>query len=326
MSELPKLIVITGPTATGKTALGIQVAKLINGEIIGADSMQIYKGMDIGTAKPSKEEMEDIPHHMIGLIEPAENYSVSRYVEDATAVAEDILARGKVPIVVGGTGLYIDSLLDGREFGDIQTDSKLRAMLEAQYDQAGGEAMLAVLHSFDPDRAEKLHPADKRRIVRAIEVYMLSGQTITDHDKQTQSRPKRFPSLRYALDFADRQVLYDRIGLRVDRMDALGLFQEVQSLLDAGVPMESTAMQAIGYKEPALALQGALTREEALERVKQNSRQYAKRQLTWLRRDTELRWIIWEQVPDIAAAARQIAGDWTRATQNFPAVTQSDGN
>lgn len=321
MSELPKLIVITGPTATGKTALGVQVAKLIGGEVIGADSMQIYKGMDIGTAKPTKEEMEGIPHHMIDLIEPTDHYSVSRYVEDATAAAEDILARGKVPIVVGGTGLYIDSLLDGREFGDIQEDSKLRAMLEAQYDRSGGEAMLAVLHSFDPDRAEKLHPADKRRIVRAIEVYLLSGQTITDHDKQTQARPKRFPALRYALDFADRQTLYDRIGLRVDRMDALGLFREVQALLDAGVPMDSTAMQAIGYKEPALALQGALTREEALERVKQSSRQYAKRQLTWLRRDAGLHWIIWEQSPDIAAAARQIAGDWTRVTQNFPAVT-----
>lgn len=326
MSELPKLIVITGPTATGKTALGVQVAKLINGEVIGADSMQIYKGMDIGTAKPTKDEMEDIPHHMIDLIDPTDNYSVSRYVEDATAVAEDILARGKVPIVVGGTGLYIDSLLDGREFGDIQADSKLRTMLEAQYDQAGGEAMLAVLHSFDPDRAEKLHPADKRRIVRAIEVYLLSGQTITDHDKQTQARPKRFPALRYALDFADRQTLYDRIGLRVDRMAVLGLFQEVQSLLDAGVPMDSTAMQAIGYKEPALALQGALTREDALDRVKQSSRQYAKRQLTWLRRDTGLHWIIWEQSPDIAAAARQIAGDWKRITQNFPTVTQSDEN
>lgn len=321
MSELPKLIVITGPTATGKTALGVQVAKLIDGEVIGADSMQIYKGMDIGTAKPTKEEMEGIPHHMIDLIEPTDHYSVSRYVEDATAAAEDILARGKVPIVVGGTGLYIDSLLDGREFGDIQEDSKLRAMLEAQYDQAGGEAMLAVLHSFDPDRAEKLHPADKRRIVRAIEVYLLSGQTITDHDKQTQARPKRFPALRYALDFANRQTLYDRIGLRVDRMDALGLFREVQALLDAGVPMDSTAMQAIGYKEPALALQGALTREDALERVKQSSRQYAKRQLTWLRRDAGLHWIIWEQSPDIAVAARQIAGDWTRVTQNFPAVT-----
>lgn len=324
MSQLPKLIVITGPTATGKTALGVQVAKLLDGEVIGADSMQIYEGMDIGTAKPTAEEMEGIPHHMIGMVDPRDNYSVSRYVKDATTIAEDILARGKVPIVVGGTGLYIDSLIDGREFGETETDSRLRGMLEAQYDQVGGDAMLAVLHSFDPDRADKLHPADKRRIIRAIEVYLLSGQTITDHDKQTQALPKRFPALKYALEFQDREVLYQRIGLRVDRMEVLGLFDEVQRLLDAGLSPDTTAMQAIGYKEPALALQGALSRADALDRVKQSSRQYAKRQLTWLRRDPDIRWITWEQTPDIPAAARRIAGDWERALQNFPAETQND--
>ncbi len=325
MSDIPKLIVITGPTATGKTALGVQVAKLLDGEVIGADSMQIYEGMAIGTAAPAPEEMEGIPHHMIGFADPRDSYSVSRYVEDAAKIAEDVIARGKVPVVVGGTGLYIDSLIDGREFGGAEADPKMRAMLEGQYDTIGGDAMLAMLHSFDPDRANKLHPADKRRIVRAIEVYLLSGQTITDHDKETQARPKRFPALKYALDFRDRENLYRRIGLRVDRMEVLGLFDEVQALLDAGVPMDSTAMQAIGYKEPALALQGAMTREEALDRVKQSSRQYAKRQLTWLRRDPDIRWIIWEQSPDIPAAARRIAGDWERAGQNFPSVTQSDG-
>jgi len=319
MSDIPKLIVITGPTATGKTALGVEVAKRLDGEVIGADSMQIYAGMTIGTAAPTPEETDGVPHHMIGVADPRDSYSVSRYVEDAAAIADDIIARGKVPIVVGGTGLYIDSLIEGREFGGAEADPKLRAVLERQYDTAGGEAMLAVLHSFDPDRANKLHAADKRRIVRAIEVYLTSGQTITEHDRQTQARPKRFPALKYALDFADRETLYRRIGLRVDRMEVLGLFDEVQRLLDAGVPMDSTAMQAIGYKEPALALQGALTREEALDRVKQSSRQYAKRQLTWLRRDGEVRWITWQQAPDIPAAARRIAGDWEKARQNFPA-------
>lgn len=325
MSDTPKIIVITGPTATGKTALGVQVAKLLDGEVIGADSMQIYKGMEIGTAAPVKEEMEDIPHHMIGIIDPQDSYSVSRYVEEATKVADDIIARGKVPIVVGGTGLYIDSLIDGREFGDTQEDSALRTMLETQYDTSGGEAMLAMLHSFDPDRAAKLHPGDKRRIVRAIEVYLLSGRTITDHDKESQARPKRFPALKYALEFREREMLYRRIGLRVDRMEVLGLFDEVQRLLDAGIPMDSTCMQAIGYKEPVLALQGALTKEEALDRVKQSSRQYAKRQLTWLRRDPAIRWITWEQSPDIPAAARRIVADWERAHENFPAGTGNDG-
>lgn len=324
MSDTPKLIVITGPTATGKTALGVQVAKLLDGEVIGADSMQIYRGMAIGTAAPTTEETEGVPHHMIGFVDPGESYSVSRYVEDATKIADDIIARGKVPIVVGGTGLYIDSLIDGREFGASQADPGMRAMLENQYDTIGGDAMLAMLHSFDPDRAEKLHPGDKRRIVRAIEVYLLSGRTITDHDQETQARPKRFPALKYALDFVDREVLYQRIGLRVDRMEVLGLFDEVQRLLDAGLSPDTTAMQAIGYKEPALALQGALSRADALDRVKQSSRQYAKRQLTWLRRDPDIRWITWEQTPDIPAAARRIAGDWERALQNFPAETQND--
>lgn len=325
MSDIPKLIVITGPTATGKTALGVQTAKLLDGEVVGGDSMQIYRGMVIGTAAPTPAETDGIPHHMIGIVDPGESYSVSRYVEDASAVVDDIIARGKVPIVVGGTGLYIDSLIDGREFGDAEADPRLRATLEAQYDKAGGEAMLAVLHSFDPDRADKLHPADKRRIIRAIEVYLLSGETITAHDRKTQALPKRFPALKYALDFAERETLYRRIELRVDRMEVLGLFDEVQRLLDEGVPMDSTAMQAIGYKEPALALQGALTRQEALDRVKQGSRQYAKRQLTWLRRDPDIRWITWGQSPDVQNAARRIAGEWNRARQNFPEQTQSDG-
>ena len=310
MSDIPNMIVITGPTATGKTALGVAVAKAVNGEVIGADSMQIYRYMDIGTAKPTPAEMDGVPHHMVDIIDPAENYSVSRYVEQATAVADDILARGRVPVVVGGTGLYIDSLVAGREFAENQSDPKLRSMLEQQYDEHGGEAMRAMLHSFDPDRAEKLHPADKRRIVRAIEVYLLSGDTITAHDERTKAVPKRYNAVTYALDFTDRADLYRRIDLRVDRMAVLGLFDEVQALLDRGVPDDCTAMQAIGYKEAVLALRGAMTREDALERIKQSSRQYAKRQLTWLRRDKDIRWVRWDKQPDIPSAAYRIANDW----------------
>ena len=310
MSDIPNMIVITGPTATGKTALGVAVAKAVDGEVIGADSMQIYRYMDIGTAKPTPAEMDGVPHHMVDIIDPAENYSVSRYVEQATAVADDILARGRVPVVVGGTGLYIDSLVAGREFAENQSDPKLRSMLEQQYDEHGGEAMRAMLHSFDPDRAEKLHPADKRRIVRAIEVYLLSGDTITAHDERTKAVPKRYNAVTYALDFTDRADLYRRIDLRVDRMAVLGLFDEVRALLDRGVPDDCTAMQAIGYKEAVLALRGAMTREDALERIKQSSRQYAKRQLTWLRRDKDIRWVRWDKQPDIPSAAYRIANDW----------------
>ena len=310
MSDIPNMIVITGPTATGKTALGVAVAKAVDGEVIGADSMQIYRYMDIGTAKPTPAEMDGVPHHMVAIIDPAENYSVSRYVEQASAVADDILARGRVPVVVGGTGLYIDSLVAGREFAENQSDPKLRSMLEQQYDEHGGEAMRAMLHSFDPDRAEKLHPADKRRIVRAIEVYLLSGDTITAHDERTKAVPKRYNAVTYALDFTDRTDLYRRIDLRVDRMAVLGLFDEVRALLDRGVPDDCTAMQAIGYKEAVLALRGAMTREDALERIKQSSRQYAKRQLTWLRRDKDIRWVRWDKQPDIPSAAYRIANDW----------------
>jgi len=307
------MIVITGPTATGKTALGVAVAKAIGGEVIGADSMQLYKRMDIGTAKPTTAEMDGVPHHMIGIAEPDEDFSVSLYVEQATAIADDIIARGKVPIVVGGTGLYIDSLVAGRDFADNQTDEKLRGMLEQQYDAHGGEVMRALLHAIDPERADKLHPGDKRRIVRAIEVFMLSGTTITEHDKETQARPNRYNPLWFALDFEDRQDLYQRINLRVDRMEVLGLFDEVHELLNSGLTDDSTAMQAIGYKEAALALREKLSREEALELIKLRSRQYAKRQLTWLRRNPNINWIRWKKNPDLRNGVYTITTAWENA-------------
>lgn len=310
MSEKPNLIVITGPTATGKTALGVAVAKALNGEVVGADSMQIYRHMDIGTAKPMPEEMENIPHHMVDMVSPLESFSVSRYVEQATQVVDDILARGKVPIVVGGTGLYIDSLLSGREFAETESDAKIRSMLEQQYEAHGGEVLLQMLRSIDPERAEKLHPADKRRIVRAIEIFLLTGETMTAHDEKTRQQPKRYNALEYALEFADRADLYQRIDLRVDRMALLGLFDEVEALLEAGVPKDCTAMQAIGYKEIVQAFDGEMTRQEALTRIKQSSRQYAKRQLTWLRRNPDLTWIRWDKTPDIPKAVHQIVTDW----------------
>ena len=298
------MIIITGPTATGKTALGVAVAKALGGEVIGADSMQLYKRMDIGTAKPTVQEMDGVPHHMVGIVEPDEDFSVSLYVEQATAIADDIIARGKIPVVVGGTGLYIDSLVAGRDFADNQSDEKLREMLEKQYDSHGGAAMRALLHSFDPERAEKLHPGDKRRIIRAIEVFMLSGSTITEHDKET---------LWFALDFEERADLYNRINLRVDRMEILGLFDEVHDLLNSGLADDSTAMQAIGYKEAALALRDKLSREEAIELIKLRSRQYAKRQLTWLRRNKEINWLRWKKSPDLKNGLYTIIAAWENA-------------
>lgn len=285
-----KILVVTGPTATGKTALSVELAKKLGGEIVSADSMQIYRGMDIGTAKVTKAEMQNIPHHMIDIADPSEDYSVSRYVEEADAAVRGILSRGRLPIVAGGTNLYIDSLIAGLDFAEKAEDAALRESLNKQYDDIGGEAMLEHLRGFDPERAEKLHPADKRRIVRAVEIYILTGETITRHDEETKKRPKRYDAVKIALTFADRAVLYDRINARVDKMVSDGLFDEVKGLLDSGLSPACTSMQAIGYKEPAAYFRGEMSKDAAIELIKLSSRRYAKRQLTWLRRDTTVLW------------------------------------
>ena len=303
-----QVIVVCGPTATGKTALGIALAQRFGGEIVSADSMQVYRRMDIGTAKATAAERAQVPHHMIDVCEPWEDYSVSRYVEDAAKVCDGLLAAGKTPVIVGGTGLYIDSLLSGRDFaGRDQGDEGLRAQLNADYDRLGGEAMLETLRSFDPDRAAKLHPGDRRRIVRAMEIYRLTGKTITQHDAETKALPPRYTALKLALRFAERADLYARIDRRVDQMVEDGLFEEVERLLDEGLSPGCTAMQAIGYKEAALALSGEMSREEAAELIKLNSRRYAKRQLTWFGRDPETRWIVWDKEPSLPQALETLA-------------------
>ena len=300
----PKLVVITGPTASGKTALGVALARRFGGEVVSADSMQIYRGMDIGTAKPTPEEMQGVPHHMIDIADPTENYSVSRYAEEASACVDDILARGKLPIVVGGSGLYIDSLIAGRTFADGTADTALRQELSERYDEIGGEGLLGELRKVDPERAAKLHPADKKRIVRAMEVYILTGRTITQHDAETRAVPPRYDAAKIALDFAVRQDLYDRIDRRVDIMVQQGLFDEVRALLAAGVPADCTAMQAIGYKEAVAAVRGEASPQDAVAAIQLASRRYAKRQLTWLRRDQELFWLRHEKTPDMDRACR----------------------
>lgn len=277
-----KILVIGGPTASGKSSLGIELALSKNGEIVSADSMQIYRRMDIGTAKVTKEEQSAVPHHMIDVAEPEENYSVARYVEQASACCDDILSRGKLPVVVGGTGLYIDSLLSGRDFS-CEADAALREELGAYYDSVGGERMLAELARFDPDRAAILKANDKKRIVRAFEVYRGTGETITEHDRKTKLLPPR-----YEYDFIflnpERSILYERIERRVDLMFEKGLVEEVRSLLSSGVPVSATSMQAIGYKETVEYINGAITLDEAVSSIKQGSRRYAKRQVTWFKK------------------------------------------
>jgi len=298
----PKIVVITGPTATGKTKLGILLCKKFGGEVVSADSMQVYKGMDIGTAKPSPDEMEGVPHHMLSVVSPHEQFSVSRYVEMAAECTDDILRRSKIPFLVGGTGLYIDSLISGRNFAGTTEDKDLRRTLSEKYDALGGEKMLEMLAKLDPERASRLHPNDKKRIVRAFEVIELTGRTLSEHDRETQLAPKRYDALKIVLTFKDREDLYRRIDLRVDMMMEAGLLDEVRSLLDSGLSPESTAMQAIGYKELVAAIEGKCTISEAVETIKRESRRYAKRQLSWLRRDKSVRWIFWEKEPDYEKA------------------------
>ena len=306
---MDRIICIAGPTASGKTALAVELAKELNGEVVSCDSMQVYRYMDIGTAKPTKEEQQGIVHHMIDVAEPDENFSVSCYCEMATPIVDDILARGKVAIIAGGTGLYMDALIKGNDFAPYPATGA-RERLEQQADQIGMDAMLEKLRAIDPDAAAKLHPADRKRIIRALEVFEETGETITAHNLRTQSIPPRYKPLWLGLDFDPRQALYDRIDLRVGLMLEQGLVEEIRSLLARGIPPKSTAMQAIGYKEFVAALDGNGSIELAADEVRQSSRHYAKRQLTWFRRNPDMNWLIRRATdgPDeILAKARQLA-------------------
>lgn len=306
-----KVLVITGPTATGKTALGVALAKNLGGEVVSADSMQVYRRMDIGTAKVTPEEMQGVPHHMVDVADPSENFSVARYVEMASACCEDIFSRNRIPILVGGTGLYIDSLLSGRSFAErSDRENDTRSELNREYDERGGCAMWSELNAVDPERAAKLSPNDRKRIVRALEIYRLTGKTITQHDAETQTVPPRYDSLMVALDFVHRDDLYARINRRVDQMLDAGLLQEVQALLDFGLNDAHTAMQAIGYKEIVQAICGSITLKEAIEQIKQESRRYAKRQLTWLRRNPSVCWLRWQSNPDLTRAVDHCLALW----------------
>ena len=288
--NMDKILCIAGPTASGKTALAIRLAKEYNGEVVSCDSMQVYKGMDIGTAKPTKEEMDGIVHHMLDVAEPWEDFSVSRYCELADPIVQDIISRGKTAIIAGGTGLYMDALIRGNDFAPCPSTG-MRQKLEKQADEEGMEAMLSLLASIDPAAAAKLHIADRKRILRALEVYYETGETITAHNEKTKLLPPRYTPIWFALEDADRQALYERIDRRVQIMLEDGLLKEIEGLLAAGIPEKCTAMQAIGYKEFIAAMKGLCTVDEAAAQVQLSSRHYAKRQLTWFRRNPDIHWL-----------------------------------
>ena len=298
----PKVVCVVGPTACGKTTLGVLLAKRFGGEVVSADSMQIYRGMTIGTAAPTPQEMDGVPHHMIAVAEPEESWSAARYVQEATPVLDGILARGRLPILVGGTGLWMDAVIRGHGFAPGQAGGAVRRELEARLAREGIGPLLSQLREADPEAAERLHPADEKRILRALEVFLETGKTITQHNRETQALPPRYDALWVGLQFANREDMRRLIDQRVDQMAREGLSEEVRALLGRGLSKNATALQAIGYKEFLQVLEGSATEEEALAEVKLRSRQYAKRQLTWLRRNPAIHWIFWEKDRDFARA------------------------
>ena len=295
MQEKIPLLAIAGPTASGKTKLAVELAKAFDGEVISADSMQVYRGMTIGTAQPTLEEMEGIPHHLIGFLDPDEAFSVAQYVELARAKIREVHNRGKLPILAGGTGLYLSSVVDNIDFHEIKSDPDLRRELEARAREEGGEALLRELASFDPELAAALHPNNLGRILRAIEVYRLTGKPMSLHQEESRQKPGNYALCYLGLCYDNRQKLYDRINLRVDLMVEAGLLQEAEDLFRSR--FAGTARQAIGYKELEGYFSGGTPLEDCLEAIKLGSRRYAKRQLTWFRRDGRIHWIAVDRFP-----------------------------
>ena len=294
-----RLICICGPTASGKTALSVALAKQLHTEIISADSMQIYRGMDIGTAKPTMEERQGIPHHLLDICEPNEPFSVARYVELADAAAQDILSRDMMPIVVGGTGLYMDALIECSTFSGDETDLTVRHKYQHMAETQGNLSVHARLAMVDPESAQRLHPNNLKRVIRALEVYEQTGMTIGEFNRQHKSSIPKYTAIKIGVCPAERQTLYDRIDQRVDQMLSDGLLEETQRLLSKG-ELTGTAAQAIGYKELLGYLQDKDSLHSCVELLKQRSRNYAKRQLTWLKRDDSIHWIYYNRAEDFS--------------------------
>jgi tRNA dimethylallyltransferase len=306
MSKKIPLLVVCGPTASGKTALAVELAGRLSGEVVSADSMQIYRDMAIGTALPTEEETRGVPHHLLGFLDPAERFSVADY----TALAGEIIAaihnRERLPIVAGGTGLYISSLVDNLQFAPLESDPALREELLAYAAENGNHALWERLRAVDPALATTLHPNNRGRVIRAIEVYTLTGIPMSEQQRRAREHPSPYAPQMLGLAFRDRERLYARIDARVDKMLANGLVEEAQTLMERAT---STAAQAIGYKELSPYLRGEITLDEAAEAIKRETRRYAKRQLTWFRRDERIRWLFvdeYDTLPALTDAAEQI--------------------
>ena len=287
--EQIRLLAVVGPTASGKTAVGVDLAQRFGGEVVSADSMQIYRFLSISTARPTEEEMQGIPHHLVGFLDPDESYSVARYLDDARRVIGEIASRGKLPILVGGTGLYISSLLDGLRFAEEEQDPALREKLYREAERYGGKAMLERLREIDPAYAETMHPNNLGRILRALELYEKTGVTMTEQRRRSREAPSGYAPVIIGLDYRDRALLYDRIDRRVAQMEQDGLIEEAKAFY-ARWPDPKTAAQAIGCKELLPFLRGECSKEACLDRLRMETRRYAKRQRTWFRRDARVRW------------------------------------
>lgn len=305
MEKYP-VIVVVGATASGKTALAVELAKRFGGEVISADSMQIYQGMDIATAKPTPEEMQGVRHHLVDFLPVEETYSVARFIQDANAAADEIIAAGKIPVIAGGTGLYIDSLLENILFEEEPDHSELREKLAERRQREGIEALYRELASVDPEAAAALHINNEKRVLRALEVYYLTGETLSERRKRSRPVPSRFDPVYVGLDYADREKLYDRINLRVDRMLENGLLQEAERY--CALENAATSSQAIGYKELKGYINGEIPLREAVENLKRSTRRYAKRQLTWFRRNEKVHWLYCDTFPDRAGIIEAAAG------------------
>lgn len=295
MDKIP-LLVIVGPTASGKTALAVECALEFGGEVVSADSMQIYKGMSIATAKPTADEMKGVKHRLIDFVDVTDNYSVADYVKDANEAIDAIVAENKLPVLCGGTGLYIDSLVNNVRFSQEETDGELRRRLEEKMERIGAETMLEELAQFDPETAERLHANNKKRIIRAFEVYLSTGKTFSEMQVLSREQPSRFNPVFVGIGCEDRRKLYDRIDRRVDIMLENGLVEEAREYYD--LPEKTTSSQAIGYKELKPYFEGEITLEQAVDNLKLATRHYAKRQLTWFRRNENIRWFNFDTYTD----------------------------
>lgn len=283
-----KAIVVVGATASGKTALGVHIAKKFNGEVISADSMQIYKGMNIATAKPTIEEMDGIKHHLIDFVDINQQYSVSAYCNDARKIFDEIIARNKIPVIVGGTGLYIDSFLSNTKFLESASSDSVRKELLAEAEKNGIESLYEQLKGIDPDAARNIHPNNTVRVIRALEIYKTTGQTLTEQNKQSHAIESDIEPLYIGINYSDREKLYNRINLRVDLMLENGLLEEAESFFSSNP--SKTAFNAIGYKELKPFIDGSLGLDVCVENLKRETRRYAKRQITWFKRNGKINW------------------------------------